>query len=67
MQDAAVWSKKVVEALQTGAESNEIDFKEGLSEDVDRLKEHINALGHLVNGGLLVFGVTRGYEAGIYF
>ena len=39
-------------------ELNEIDWKGGLSDDKERLAQHICAFSNLVSGGLLVYGVN---------
>ena len=44
--------------LEKKTEVNEIDFKEHLSLDQDRLKEHINAFGNSDGGGTFVFGIN---------
>lgn len=56
------WTSKVELALKNRAESNELDFKEDLSEDAERLKEHVNAFGNTSGGGLFVFGVCRDFS-----
>jgi predicted HTH transcriptional regulator len=38
-------------------ELNELDWKEGLSSDKDRLKEHLSAFANYPGGGYLVFGI----------
>ncbi len=65
MDDATFWKQLVVEALQTKAEYNFLDFKLNLSEKNDRLKEHINAFGNLERGGCIVFGVKDFTPLGI--
>lgn len=40
-------------------ELNEIDWKGGLSDDKDRLAQHICAFSNLTGGGVLVFGVNN--------
>lgn len=62
LKDLTYWTKKTNDALETRSEQNEIDFKEALSEDIGRLKEHINALGHLADGGAFVFGVAPDFS-----
>lgn len=39
-------------------ELNEIDWKGGLSDNKDRLAQHICAFSNLNGGGILVFGVN---------
>lgn len=40
-------------------EKNELDWKATLSENKDRLKEHLSAFANLDGGGVLVFGVNN--------
>ena len=40
-------------------ELNEIDWKGGLSDDKERLAQHICAFSNLIGGGILVFGVNN--------
>lgn len=56
------WEKLVQSKFEHQAEANSIDFKRDLSEDSERLKEHINAFGNTPGGGLFVFGVNRDYS-----
>ncbi len=56
------WQERVKVAFQNRAETSEIDFKLSLSEDNERLKEHINGFGNLPSGGLLVFGVNHNFS-----
>ena len=56
------WKNRIAEALETQCEQNDIDFKEDLSENNARLKEHINALAHCTGGGALVFGVNARFQ-----
>ena len=61
-KDVANWERILTEAITRKVEPNELDFKETLSEDTDRLKEHINAMGNLEGGGIFVFGVTNNFK-----
>ncbi len=61
-KDIARWERILAEAITRKVEPNELDFKEALSEDIDRLKEHINAMGNLQGGGMFVFGVTNSFK-----
>jgi ATP-dependent DNA helicase RecG len=45
--------------LLNKAEYNFLDFKFELSDNNERIKEHINAFGNLERGGCLVFGVEN--------
>ncbi len=56
------WQNKVDILCSKKGEDNEVDFKKTLSEDNDRLKEHINAMGNNPNGGLFVFGIDKDFE-----
>lgn len=58
MDVMTLWQSKVLTALSQRTETNEIDFKESLSEDNERLREHINAFGNSRAGGLFVFGIS---------
>ena len=40
-------------------ELNEIDWKGGLSDDKERLAQHICAFSNLMGGGVLVYGVNN--------
>jgi len=58
------WQEKALTLLKKSLdpvpqELNEIDWKGGLSEDKDRLAQHICAFANLVGGGILVFGVNN--------
>ena len=55
------WKSKVESALKKRTESNDLDFKKDLSEDSERLKEHVNAFGNTPGGGLFVFGVQQDF------
>lgn len=46
------WQKLAQLRLENKTEANSIDFKRDLTEDIERLKEHINAFGNSVSGGL---------------
>jgi predicted HTH transcriptional regulator len=56
------WQIQVETKYKNKSETNNIDFKRDLTEDAERLKEHINAFGNTVGGGLFVFGVNRDYS-----
>jgi predicted HTH transcriptional regulator len=56
------WKNRIAEALASQCEQNDIDFKEDLSENNTRLKEHINALAHCTGGGAFVFGVNARFH-----
>jgi len=55
------WQTLVSTKLANKAEAQNLDFKKDLSEDIERLKEHINAFGNTVGGGLFVFGVNSDF------
>lgn len=61
MTNTIEWRIKVEKALKAKIETNEIDFKKDLSENNERLKEHINAFGNSPTGGLFVFGVSEDF------
>ncbi|KTD40826.1 ATP-binding protein [Legionella parisiensis] len=61
LSDHAYWKEIVEEALQSKAEYNFLDFKLKLSDNNDRIKEHINAFGNLERGGCFVFGVDDSF------
>ena len=57
------WKEKAIKLLDKSLkpvpqELNEIDWKGGLSDDKERLAQHICAFSNLVGGGLLVYGVN---------
>ncbi len=56
------WQRLVQVTFENRAETNNIDFKRDLTEDSERLKEHINAFGNTFGGGLFVFGVNRDFS-----
>lgn len=58
-KDRTQWIENIRNAFTKRLEANEIDFKEDLSEDNDRLIEHLNAFGNSDFGGVFVFGVNR--------
>ena len=60
--ESQYWKNRIAEALETQCEQNDIDFKEDLSENNTRLKEHINAMAHCAGGGALVFGVNARFQ-----
>lgn len=59
------WTTLVKEALQNRAEYNFLDFKSKLTDKNERIKEHINAFGHLERGGCFIFGVENYIPIGI--
>lgn len=65
LNDQEFWSELVKEALLNKAEFNALDFKFKLSENNDRIKEHINAFGNLEQGGCFVFGVDNYIPKGV--
>ena len=54
---------QILEAIELKLELPHIDFKEALTEDQERIKEHINAFGNLDCGGFFVFGITNTFSA----
>lgn len=52
-----IWQSKVLTAFQQRTETTEVDFKEDLTDDGERLREHINAFGNSRAGGIFVFGI----------
>ena len=56
------WINQIQKAFSNRRETNEVDFKIALSDNTDRLKEHINAFGNAENGGVFVFGVSKNFE-----
>lgn len=65
LTDKKFWEQIVKDALKAKAEYNFLDFKLMLSDDNERLKEHINAFGNLERGGCFVFGVKDYIPVGI--
>lgn len=61
MSTTEEWQKQVLVKFSNKAETHNIDFKRELSEDIERLKEHINAFGNNPGGGLFVFGINRDF------
>ncbi len=58
------WKDKAITLLDKSLnpvpqELNEIDWKGGLSDDKERLAQHICAFSNLVGGGILVYGVNN--------
>ena len=62
IMNEAYWQSKVNLLCDKKGEDNEVDFKKSLSEDNDRLKEHINAMGNNQNGGIFVFGIDKDWS-----
>lgn len=65
LDDKQFWKKLIEEAIQSRAEYNFLDFKLKLADKNDRMKEHINAFGHLERGGCFVFGVENYIPVGV--
>lgn len=58
------WENRAINLLDKSlaniaAELNELDWKSALSEKSEKLAKHLSALGHLVGGGFLVFGINN--------
>lgn len=58
------WKDKALQLLEKSLkpvpqELNEIDWKGGLSNDKERLAQHICAFSNIAGGGILVFGVNN--------
>ena len=58
------WQQKALETLNRSlllvkTELNELDWKSGLSENTERLSEHISAFANIRGGGFLVFGIDN--------
>ncbi len=58
-KDKAYWEARLHECLTSRVEQNDLDFKADVSEEKERLREHVNAMGNTSGGGLFVFGVSR--------
>lgn len=56
------WDAQIKKAVSSRRETNEVDFKLTLSDNTDRLKEHINAFGNGENGGVFVFGLAESLQ-----
>lgn len=56
------WQRLAQQRFENKTEANNIDFKRDLTEDLERLKEHINAFGNSTTGGLFVFGVSKDFS-----
>ena len=65
LSDHFFWTEVIKDALFSKAEYNFLDFKLRLSDNNDRLKEHINAFGNLERGGCFVFGVDNFIPKGL--
>ncbi len=59
LTDEEFWKQTIEEALENKAEYSFLDFKLNLSDQNERLKEHINAFGNLERGGCFVLGVEK--------
>ncbi len=59
------WKELIEEALAHKAEYNFLDFKLRLSDQNERMKEHINAFANLERGGCFVFGVENYVALGV--
>ena len=58
------WKEKAVKILRDSlypipAELNELDWKSGLSDNSERLAQHISAFANMKGGGVLVYGVNN--------
>lgn len=58
------WKEKAIKLLDKSLrpvpqELNEIDWKGGLSDDKERLAQHICAFSNLLGGGILVYGINN--------
>ena len=58
------WAKKALELLEKSvtpprSEMNELDWKISLSEDRERITEHLSAFANYAGGGFMVFGVSN--------
>ena len=58
------WKEKALVLLERSLqpipqELNEIDWKGGLSDDKERLAQHICAFSNLIGGGVLVYGINN--------
>lgn len=58
------WKEKAVKILRDSlypipAELNELDWKSGLSDKLERLAQHISAFANMKGGGILVYGVNN--------
>jgi ATP-dependent DNA helicase RecG len=58
----AYWQSKLQFLFQQKGEDQELDFKSNLSENKERLKEHINAMANNENGGMFVLGVGKDFS-----
>ena len=65
LSDLSFWTEVINDVLSSKAEYNFLDFKLKLSDNNDRLKEHINAFGNLERGGCFVFGVDNYIPKGL--
>ncbi|MFA6036811.1 MAG: ATP-binding protein [Legionellales bacterium] len=65
LTDTYFWENLIKDAIHSKAEYNFLDFKKALSEDNERLKEHINAFGNLERGGCFVIGVDQYIPVGL--
>lgn len=61
MSTTLEWQKLAQIKLNNKTETNNIDFKRDLTEDQERIKEHINAFGNNPHGGLFVFGINKNF------
>lgn len=65
LTDKEYWKQVIKEALKCKAEYNFLDFKLDLTDQNERLKEHVNAFGHLERGGCFIFGVKDFIPVGL--
>jgi hypothetical protein len=61
IMNESYWQTKVDILCDKKGEDNEVDFKKNVSEDTDRLKEHINAMANNQSGGIFVFGIDKDF------
>ena len=67
METQKIWILKARELLKASLspiphELNEIDWKSGLSENKEKLAQHISAFCNQSGGGFFIFGVSSGGE-----
>jgi predicted HTH transcriptional regulator len=62
-KEAIMWLEKSLKPLRQ--ELNELDWKCQLSENTNRLTQHISAFANYKGGGFLVFGIDNGDVVGI--
>lgn len=60
VKDQNYWENLINKAISGQTETNDLDFKANLAPQEklnERLKEHLNAMGNMRYGGMLVFGI----------